>query len=363
VETTASAESVTTVAQAVRAEPGSAASRWLARWSEHMDDGRWRALMRELEDISRAVAPAYRDVAEADDVLGDLVLLSCERWLPRYLAELSEGRARASLRSYLLLRIKGHLAEERRKRRRRRRLLQEALPPRLGATGDVDHCPGDADPQGEVEARELLDRAASDPELAEILRLRMQGFSHAEIAARTRLSRPTVTRRLTAIGALLVALGVVALLLLPRAAEPPQLAAPEAPVEAPGDARDQPAPFPALGACMGTREAPAPIMTPRHLEDASTGPYVDDPRMQPAAEARFRWCWEGWGPTGGAAAVTVAVRTDADGRVVDARVSGAEPRLAGCLRDHAVQLRFPEHPDAWLRTRVGPPPRIEETPR
>jgi DNA-directed RNA polymerase specialized sigma24 family protein len=191
---------------AIRAEPGTPEAAGLEGWLEGLEERRWRALLVELREIAAGLSPRYRDVVDAEDVIGELAVLACDRWLPAYLAELKAGSARASLRAYLKLRLAGHLAEMRRKRKRRAQLLSEHVGPRpiLGEVDEIEVSNavlvgGASDPHGDAVVEEIVRKAGKDPSLRAILALRYAGFSQDEIAQRLEVSRPTVSRRLAAV--------------------------------------------------------------------------------------------------------------------------------------------------------------------
>lgn len=331
--------STITLRQAVRAEPFSDASDWLVAWSREMDDASWRALLGELERIAAAIAPGYRDVADADDVLGELVMLSCDRWLPRYLAELTEGKARTSLRSYLMLRLKAHLAEERRKRARRERLLRAAVPPKLERGEAPEHAASDDDPHGDLVARELMRLGGADEELREILRLRIAGFSQEEIAERMRLSRPTVSRRIGAIGAILTAM-IAGWLLAALTSQ-----------------TEAPAPKAALKDEAGPAEAATPEALATRFGDlpAHRSPYfVSDPDVRAVGERAFHGCWLARGSRE-TTMFDVRLTTDAAGAVIDAQVSEGPAALRECVAEQASQLVIPARPRQAIVTRIGTP--------
>lgn len=326
-----------TVAEAVRAEPGSDASRWLAAWSKQMDDASWRALLRELERIARALAPSYRDVADPEDVLGELLMMSCDRWLPRYLAELTAGEAKTSLRSYLTLRLKAHLSEERRKRARRRRLMRAAVPPQLERGSEPDLAASHDDPHDNAVARELMDLDGADEELREVLGLRLAGFSQAEIAERLQVSRPTVSRRLGAIGAILAAMtaGWLIATLAPTSAprEHAKAATKERPTSATGEA---------LAARFGD--------LPAHRS-----PYfVSDPDVRAVGERAFHGCWLSRG-TRETTIFDVRLTTDAAGAVTEVDVSDGPEGLRECIEEQAAGLVIPHRARQAIVTRVGTP--------
>ena len=194
------------IREAIRAEPGAPEAAGLEGWLEGLEERGWRELLVELRDIAAGLSPRYRDVVDPEDVIGELAVLACDRWLPAYLAELRAGSAKASLRAYLKMRLAGHLAEMRRKGKRRAQLLSEHVGPRpiLGEADEIEVANavlvgGASDPHGDAVVEEIVRKAGKDPSLRAVLALRFAGFSQDEIAQRLEVSRPTVSRRLAAI--------------------------------------------------------------------------------------------------------------------------------------------------------------------
>ncbi len=193
------------IEEALRAVPGTRASGELLAWLDALDERRWEELLPAIAEIAREVAPRAADVIEADDLVGDFAVLAFESWLPRYLDELRQGSAQATLRAYLKTRLSRHVAELRRKRRRRRQLLAGAIPP---ATTEAEalHAARPSEPFDASLASELMHKAGSDREERAVIALKVAGFTQDEIAERLAVSRPTVSRRLAAVATTLAAL-------------------------------------------------------------------------------------------------------------------------------------------------------------
>lgn len=160
--------------------------------------------MPSLRSLAHRIAPAFSDVVSADDVLGELALLAHERWLPEYVDRARRGEARVSVETFLRDRLRDHLRELRRRHQRRAALLAPLSEHELF----VAHPPR---PDEVLEAAELERRAASGVTERTVLTMRAAGYDQSEIAAATKLSRPTVSRRLAAIAALMVGLGLLLL--------------------------------------------------------------------------------------------------------------------------------------------------------
>lgn len=198
---------------------------------ERGDAAAWSALMPSLRALARRVAPSFVDVVSEDDVLGELALLAHERWLPEYVDRARRGEARVSVETFLRDRLRDHLRELRRRHQRRAALLA----PLVGDDRFVARPPR---PDEVLEAADLERRAATGTTERTVLTMRAAGYDQAEIAAATKLSRPTVSRRLAAIAALLVGLGLLLLAAAQwRARDPEPIAAePQEPSTRPASA-------------------------------------------------------------------------------------------------------------------------------
>lgn len=295
------------------AEPASPAARALASRLIALDDAAWNALLPMLRRIAGRLAPQFADVASPDDVLGELALRSHERWLREWAEGVNAGTMRRSLQVFLRDRLRDHLREMRRTHQRRRALLGLSTDGPAVETG-LDDPPVAAaifasappSPDDDLSARELRALGGSlDPEARAILALREAGFSQEEIANMLRTSRPTVTRRLAVVSAVIAA-AVLALVLAfvagrhgdpapappvalrpesERAAvrpEPPPAPAEEAPEPRPGQIAPPPEP----------QEAPRePAIRPRRLElDASVPAREPRDAADAARDARVREC-------------------------------------------------------------------------
>ena len=176
----------------------------------------WPWLLEGLREIARGLAPAYRDVCSADDLLGELALRTHERWLEEWLG----GPGDVSLGLFLRDRLRDHLRDLRRRAERRGALLGGAVPGTALVETDAGarsallatEAPS---PEQALEAREI--ERALGAESATLVGLRAAGFEHAEIASQTGLSRQTVGRRLGALLTVLAALAATALLITYRA--------------------------------------------------------------------------------------------------------------------------------------------------
>lgn len=208
------------VVERSRAHGADAAARALADDLARVDPDRWAELLPVLREVAAGVAPRFGDVMPPEDVAGELALGAWDGWLADWSHRVLEGREHRSLRVFLRDRLRDHLREQRRKRKRRRLLLTPgALGPAV-ETGDARAPIGTAifasepdAPDERLSADELRAAAASDPMARAVVALRERGFSQAEIADVLRVSRPTVTRRVAAIAAvLLAALGALAMI-------------------------------------------------------------------------------------------------------------------------------------------------------
>jgi hypothetical protein len=199
--------------------PQTAEGRALRARLARRDRDDWPWLLEGLREIARGLAPAYRDVCSADDLLGELALRTHERWLEEWLA----GAGEVSLGIFLRDRLRDHLRDLRRRAERRGALLGGAVPGNAlvetdaGARGALLASAAPS-PERALEVREL--QRELGPESATLLGLRAAGYEHAEIATQTGLSRQTVGRRLGALVAVLVTLGAASALLLATRSEP-----------------------------------------------------------------------------------------------------------------------------------------------
>lgn len=199
--------------------PQTAEGRALRARLARRDRADWPWLLEGLREIARGLAPAYRDVCSADDLLGELALRTHERWLEEWLT----GAGEVSLGIFLRDRLRDHLRDLRRRAERRGALLGGAVPGNAlvetdaGARGALLASAAPS-PERALEVREL--QRELGPESATLLGLRAAGYEHAEIATQTGLSRQTVGRRLGALVAVLVTLGAASALLLATRSEP-----------------------------------------------------------------------------------------------------------------------------------------------
>jgi cell division protein FtsN len=172
------------------------------------DPSDWPWILGELRGIANGLAPAFRDLCGADDVLGELALRAHERWIEDWLASGGKVSARVFLRD----RLRDHLRELRRQKERRGALLRGAVPSgALVETESGTHeallVSAPARPDESLEAAQLQRQiSVATGAQSQLLELRAAGFEQHEIAARTGLSRPTVGRRLAAIATVLTAL-------------------------------------------------------------------------------------------------------------------------------------------------------------
>ncbi|MCU0675407.1 MAG: hypothetical protein MUE69_21750 [Myxococcota bacterium] len=194
----------TSVPLDLRATPPSSAWHSTMAALERGDAAAWSALMPSLRALAHRIAPAFVDVVSEDDVLGELALLAHERWLPEYVDRARRGEARVSVETFLRDRLRDHLRELRRRHHRRAALLAPLV-------GDERFVARPPRPDELLEAADLERRAAAGATERTVLTMRAAGYDQAEIAAATKLSRPTVSRRLAAIAALLVGLGLLLL--------------------------------------------------------------------------------------------------------------------------------------------------------
>jgi len=258
--------------RAVRAEPGSPGSGTLREWLDALDDERWAELLPVLESIADEVPSA--GVLDGDDRLGELVVLAHERWIPKYREALAQGAAKASLRSFLKLRLRRHVAELRRKALRRRELLRERGPDVLGRSEEA------VTPYDDAVAEELLRKAGGDEQLRAVLALRVAGFNQREIASMLDVSRPTVTRRVAVLATILAGLLVVGLAFAwwsrtPEGVETPTIA-PDVPLP-PRPAGSERVPEPMRPAAP---EAEEPEATPEP-EERIEAEEIDEERIEP----------------------------------------------------------------------------------
>lgn len=189
--------------RAIRAEPGTPGSGTLREWLDDLDDDRWAELLPLLESIADEVPSS--GVLDRDDRLGELVVLAHERWIPKYREAIAAGEVKASLRSFLKLRLRRHVAELRRRAQRRQALLQARGPEVLGRSEEA------VTPYDDAVAEELVRKAGGDEQLRAVLALRMAGFNQREIASMLEVSRPTVTRRVALLATIVAGLVVIGL--------------------------------------------------------------------------------------------------------------------------------------------------------
>lgn len=269
----------TSVPLDLRASPPSPA--WHATMTalERGDAAAWSALMPSLRALAHRIAPAFVDVLSEDDVLGELALLAHERWLPEYVDRARRGEARVSVETFLRDRLRDHLRELRRRHQRRAALLAPLL-------GDERFVARPPRPDELLEAADLERRAAAGTTERTVLTMRAAGYDQAEIAAATKLSRPTVSRRLAAIAALLVGLGLLLLAAAQwRARDPEPIAAePREPSTRPasaGEGHDEASRETSAPANDATSPAPNEDELRREIldpwRDVEPDPRPDDP--------------------------------------------------------------------------------------
>ncbi len=211
------------------AEPGTPEGDEVRARLSRRDPADWPWLLGELRIVAAALAPSYRDVSSTEDVLGELALLAHERWL----ADWASRPEKVSARLFLRDRLRDHLREMRRRQERRGILLSGAVASAAMVETDAGARSAlfaDPPPRPDESLElEQLRRAATTgvPAGAEVLGLREAGFEQQEIAARTGLSRPTVSRRLAAVAALVAAIGVGLVGLAVRLREQPVVILPE----------------------------------------------------------------------------------------------------------------------------------------
>ncbi|MCB9593282.1 MAG: PEGA domain-containing protein [Sandaracinaceae bacterium] len=211
-----------------------------------LDPEGWAALLPLLKRVADSVAARFGDVVSREDALGDLALFAHDRWLADWADRVAQDAETRSLEVFLRDRLRDHLRERRRKERRRRALLRPlGIGPAVETGRDEQpvaaawYASEPPAPDAGLEAEGLRTAASVDEQARALVLLRESGFSHAEIAAALHLSRPTVTRRLAAAAAALVALVGVLWLAVWWRPEPaaPVAIEPEAlPVEVPAAA-------------------------------------------------------------------------------------------------------------------------------
>src|SRR5690349_8574127 len=163
-----------------------------------LDDATWRQLLPVLQQIAAELAPRFRDVTSAGDLLGDLALLAYERWIAEWLTRARRREARGPLALFLRDRMRDRLREERRRQARRAALLEGAPRGALETVVTEDTrgvarvLGGSAFPAADevLAANELRARAAAESTpIGTILALREAGLDQEEIARHTATSR------------------------------------------------------------------------------------------------------------------------------------------------------------------------------
>jgi DNA-directed RNA polymerase specialized sigma24 family protein len=303
----------------------------------------WPWILEELRAIAATLAPSFRDVCSADDVLGELALRAHERWLEDWLAAPS-----VPLRLFLRDRLRDHLRELRRQRQRRASLLSGVLPGEATVETDAGHhgalfSSPPPRPDEALEAEQLrrdVARVSGAP--SQILDLRAAGFDQHEIAAHTGISRPTVGRRLATIAAVMAALATTGALLgahrWPERAElhvVPITALQAEPGAPPAPARTQPTP-----------------PEPRSTESASTESASTEPVASPSTREEIAAVLEEEGSED-----TIPMRTLEPPAHVR-RILGDEPTRAGTAIPGSTPGRtsLPARTSRWLAP-------LEECPR
>ncbi|MEZ4335817.1 MAG: helix-turn-helix domain-containing protein [Sandaracinaceae bacterium] len=314
---------------------------------EGLDEARWRELIPILAEIAREVRGG--DIADPDDVLGELAVAAYERWIPAYRRELATQTADASLHAYLRRRLQGRVAEMRRKAARRRELLA-ARGPRAEALL-IQSTPS---PFEEAWTGEVVAKATDDPGLRAVMALRLAGFTQPEIARALGVSRPTITRRVKVLAALVAALVGVGLVLglWTRSGEPAQTRIvseelPDAPVPRTAGGGDAP-PVDDVPTERGAPEAPppAPREAPPPSPRPTTPPLESDGRepdavleLVMARRDALLGCVEGLDH---AAQVDVTFDVDATGHVTALEMlHERRVPLYRCLRGVLGTLAFP----------------------
>lgn len=215
-----------------------------------LDRDRWDALLPILRQIASSVGARFPDVVSKDDALGELALLAHERWLADWVDRVAERTETRSLEVFLRDRLRDHLRERRRRDERRRALLAPMGHGPAVETGRADAPVAAAwfaseppAPDAELEAERLRATASVDEQARALILLRESGFTQDEIASALHVSRPTVTRRLAAIAAGLVALaGVLILAVFAWPEEPRSTAITPEPVVVSPASDEEPAP-------------------------------------------------------------------------------------------------------------------------
>ncbi len=164
------------------------------------DEQTWRALMPVLARIAGALARSFPDVTTPDDALGDLALASHEHWIDAWCGRAHAGKSSITLVVFLRDKMRDRLREERRRRARRLELLSLA-------TDESTPIGTVATPEMLLSAEELRARSvAGVPAADSVVQMREAGLDQREIAARTKLSLATVSRRLALVAAVLATL-------------------------------------------------------------------------------------------------------------------------------------------------------------
>lgn len=265
-------------AQRMRTPGGSDAAQRFARDLGMLEESAWPELLEELEKIARALATRFDDVAAEQDILGELALHTHERWLAQWAEGVRAGGERRSLALFLRDRLRDHLREERRKTERRRTLLAARFGPSRALFATTPVAPEDM-----LAAEEVRRQLDSD-----VLDLKAAGYTGREIARRLGSSQATVSRRLAALGAALLAALAALLFWLTRPEPLAPIVEPvtgeSLPLHAPAGDGDEEAPAPTIEAAESGEEAPEEDETSAPPTDGAEPAPEDSPSEESASE-------------------------------------------------------------------------------